>query len=102
MYTAQVNNTAYKIEKEEDQWKLDGKAINIDSIEVSPGEFHILHDSKSYSADIIKINKEDKTVLVKVNGNKYEVKLTDKFDELLKNLGMDNLASKKVNNIKAP
>ena len=102
MYTAHVNNTAYKIEKEENQWKLDGKAINIDSIEVSPGEFHVLHDSKSYSADIIKINKDDKTVLVKVNGNKYEVKLADKFDELLKNLGMDNLASKKVNNIKAP
>ncbi|MDP2387007.1 MAG: biotin/lipoyl-containing protein [Bacteroidota bacterium] len=109
MYTANVNNTSYKIEKEDlstgqagGQWKLNGETIELDSIEISPGEFHVIKNDKSYTVDIIKINKEDKTALIKVNGNKYEVKLTDKFDELLKNLGMDSLAAKKVNNIKAP
>lgn len=102
MYTANVNNTSYRIEQEEGKWKLNGEAVELDSIEISDGEFHIIKNDKSYTADIIKISKEDKTALIKVNGNKYEVKLTDKFDELLKNLGMDSLAAKKVNNIKAP
>ena len=37
-----------------------------------------------------------------MNGNNYSVEAKDKFDELLKQLGMDNLSSAKVNEIKAP
>ena len=102
MYTVSTNNNSYKIEKENDTWKLNGENISIDQIQISETNYHIIKDNKTYDVDIIKFNKEDKTALVKVNGTKYELKIADKFDELLKNLGMDNLAAKKVNNIKAP
>lgn len=102
MYTVSINNNSYKIEKENDTWKLNGENISIDQIQISESNYHIIKDDKTYDVDIIKFNKEDKTALVKVNGTKYELKVADKFDELLKNLGMDNLAAKKVNNIKAP
>ncbi|MBK6833730.1 MAG: acetyl-CoA carboxylase biotin carboxyl carrier protein subunit [Bacteroidetes bacterium] len=102
MYTVSTNNSSYKIEKENDTWKLNGENISIDQIQISETHYHIIKDNKTYDVDIIKFNKEDKTALIKVNGTKYELKIADKFDELLKNLGMDNLAAKKVNNIKAP
>jgi len=102
MYTVSTNNNSYKIEKENDTWKLNGENISIDQIQISETNYHIIKDNKTYDVDIIKFNKEDKTALIKVNGTKYELKVADKFDELLKNLGMDNLAAKKVNNIKAP
>lgn len=102
MYTVSTNNNSYKIEKENDTWKLNGETISIDQIQISETNYHIIKDNKTYDVDIIKFNKEDKTALVKVNGTKYELKIADKFDELLKNLGMDNLSAKKVNNIKAP
>ncbi len=102
MYTVSTNNSSYKIEKENDTWKLNGENISIDQIQISETNYHIIKDNKTYDVDIIKFNKEDKTALIKVNGTKYELKIADKFDELLKNLGMDNLAAKKVNNIKAP
>lgn len=102
MYTVSTNNNSYKIEKENDTWKLNGENISIDQIQISETNYHIIKDDKTYDVDIIKFNKEDKTALVKVNGTKYELKVADKFDELLKNLGMDNLSAKKVNNIKAP
>lgn len=102
MYTVSTNNSSYKIEKENDTWKLNGENIFLDQIQISETNYHIIKDHKTYDVDIIKFNKEDKTALVKVNGTKYELKIADKFDELLKNLGMDNLSAKKVNNIKAP
>jgi biotin carboxyl carrier protein len=102
MYTVSTNNSSYKIEKENDTWKLNGENIFLDQIQISETNYHIIKDDKTYDVDIIKFNKEDKTALVKVNGTKYELKIADKFDELLKNLGMDNLSAKKVNNIKAP
>lgn len=102
MFTVSTNNSSYKIEKENDTWKLNGENIFLDQIQISETNYHIIKDNKTYDVDIIKFNKEDKTALVKVNGTKYELKIADKFDELLKNLGMDNLSAKKVNNIKAP
>jgi biotin carboxyl carrier protein len=102
MYTVSTNNSSFKIEKENDTWKLNGENISIDQIQISETNYHIIKDNKTYDVDVIKFNKEDKTALIKVNGTKYELKIADKFDELLKNLGMDNLAAKKVNNIKAP
>lgn len=102
MYTISTNNNSYKVEKENDGWKLNGENISIDQIQISETNYHIIKDNKTYDVDVIKFNKEDKTALIKVNGTKYELKVADKFDELLKNLGMDNLAAKKVNNIKAP
>jgi biotin carboxyl carrier protein len=75
---------------------IDGKPFEWDIIEVKNGSFHILKDHKSYNLEVIK------TFLVSVNGNKYQLDVKDKFDELLKNLGFDNLNAKKVNEIKAP
>lgn len=40
--------------------------------------------------------------MLKVNSVKFSLQLKDKYDELLHTLGLDNLATKKVNEIKAP
>ncbi|MBK6833788.1 MAG: biotin/lipoyl-binding protein [Bacteroidetes bacterium] len=102
MYTVSTNNSSYKIEKENDTWKLNGENISIDQIQISETNYHIIKDNKTYDVDVIKFNKEDKTALIKVDGTKYELKIADKFDELLRIWGMDNLAAKKKVNIKAP
>lgn len=102
MYTANVNNNSYKIEHTENGALVNGEEVILDSYKISEGSFHILKNNVSYNVDVLKVNREDKTALIRVNGNKYEVKITDKFDDLLKNLGLDSLAAKKVNNIKAP
>lgn len=102
MYKATVNNKTFKIEKEAGKLKLNDEFIDLDLIKINDHSFHLLKNNVSYNVSIANINKEEKIVQLKVNGNKYEVKIADKFDELLKNLGMDSLASKKVNNIKAP
>ena len=81
---------------------IDDKSFNWDMIEIKNGSFHILKNSKSYNVEVIKADYIEKSFLISVNGNKYQLNVKDKFDELLKSLGMDNLAAKKVNEIKAP
>jgi biotin carboxyl carrier protein len=81
---------------------LEGDEKGFDIIEIKSGIFHILKDNKSYNAEVLKANKEEKTFVIRVNGNKYTVQLKDKYDELLKELGIDNASSKKVKEVKAP
>ena len=81
---------------------IDGKAFQWDVITVKDGSFHIIKDNKSYSVEVIKADAKEKSFLVSINGNKYQLNVKDKFDELLHSLGLDAMASKKVNEIKAP
>lgn len=81
---------------------IDGKAFEWDVIEVKNGSFHVIKDNRSYNVEVIKADVAEKSFLVNVNGNKYQLNVKDKFDELLKSLGFDNLNTSKVNEIKAP
>jgi biotin carboxyl carrier protein len=81
---------------------IDGNIFSWDVIEVKDGSFHIIKNNKSYSVEVIKADVTEKSFLISVNGNKYQLNVKDKFDELLKSLGLDTLNSKKVNELKAP
>lgn len=81
---------------------LDGVPFSCDVAEEKPGSFHVLRNNRSYLIEVLKSENNGKSVLLKVNGRKYQVELADKYDELLRSLGMDNLGGKKVNELKAP
>jgi len=70
--------------------------------ETSATRFHILHLAKSYRIEIIAINKEEKTIELKVNNRFHLVKLKDKFDDLLKSLGMESSGPAVHKDVKAP
>ncbi|MFN8287636.1 MAG: acetyl-CoA carboxylase biotin carboxyl carrier protein subunit [Chitinophagales bacterium] len=82
--------------------ELDGKAVEWDIIEVRENTFHILKDNKSYNATLISFNAEEKTMVVNVNGNDYEISIKDKYDLLLQQLGISAKSSSAVQSIKAP
>ncbi|MBI4946621.1 MAG: acetyl-CoA carboxylase biotin carboxyl carrier protein subunit [Bacteroidetes bacterium] len=95
MLKAKVNNKY--------DFTIDEDAKNgIDMIEVKEGIFHIIKDSKSYTAEVLKSNYEEKSFVIRVNGNKYTVQLKDKYDHLLKELGIEISSASKVKEIKAP
>ncbi len=81
---------------------IDGKPFAWDIIEVKPGSFHVIKDFKSYNVEVIEVDFAEKSFFVNVKGNNYRLKVENKFDELLKSLGFDNLNANKVNEIKAP
>lgn len=81
---------------------IDGNPFNWDVKKIKNNLFHVIKDNKSYNLELLKLNPEEKTVFVKINGLKYKFQLKDKFDDLLHSLGMDNLLVTKVSDLKAP
>lgn len=84
------------------QLQLNGVVQNVDILSDSESKCHILMDHKSYSTEILDYNKESKVARVKVNGRIYSITIKDRFDDLLKSLGMESAGTKKVKDIKAP
>lgn len=81
---------------------VDGNTINWDLLEIRDNTFHIIKDNKGYNATVVSFNAEEKTMVVNVNGNDYEISIKDKYDLLLQQLGINAKSSSAVQNIKAP
>ncbi len=82
--------------------ELNGQAVEWDIIEVRDNTFHILKDNKSYNATLISFSAEEKTMVINVNGNDYEISIKDKYDLLLQQLGITAKSASAVQSIKAP
>ncbi len=95
MYKLKVNG--------KEEFDLDPKTGTDWSIEHTGGDsYHIIKNSKSFNAEIVDFNKEEKLFKIKVNNNIYAIEVKDKMDLLLEKLGMSNQLTSKVNEIKAP
>jgi len=102
MYKATVNSKTFEISQTTEGLVIDGKPLNWDLIEFSPGCFHILYNNKSYRAEIVKADIATKTFTIKLNGVVQTVAIKDKFDLLLEKMGMSSATVSKINNVKAP
>ena len=103
MLKTKVNNKHnYTIELDKSSGTLNEQPFNWDIIEVKDGCFHVIKDNKSYTVDVIKADYTTKEFTISVNRTKYTISVKDKFDELLKSLGMDSAEGSKVNDVKAP
>ena len=94
-YKVTVNNTTSYNSKA-------SEANEIDAVEITPSQFHVLKASQPYTAEIVSSDFLAKTYGVKVNGNLYNVSIATPLDSLIKEMGFEVGASKQVNVIKAP
>lgn len=103
MYKALVNDKfSFEIILNNDQAIINDSQKNFDVVLLQQGSFHVLHNNKSYNAEVIEINKTEKQVVLRINGNNYTVAIKDRMDILLQQLGMANINSQKMNDLKAP
>lgn len=80
---------------------INGGDYNLDLIKDDKG-FHILKNHKSYRVNLVNADYDSKTFTIRVNDNYYDLTAKDRFDLLLEELGMEDLASSKANDLKAP
>jgi len=88
--------------RERTSGSLNEQSFTWDVLEVKAGSFHIIRNNKSYNVEVLNANMTEKTFTIKVNGNTYDMQAKDRFDELLEQMGMSNLGSGKVSELKAP
>ena len=90
------------IEKSSEGILINGSSSDYDLIKESDTRYHLIKDNKSYNLEVLSTNTEKKEFLIKVNGSEYELKASDKYDELLSKMGISRGESAKVNELKAP
>lgn len=102
MYKASAGSDVFEIIPDKNGFTVNGQPVAWDCAATADGHFHILWKHKSYRAEIIKADKDNKTFIIRINNKPYTVQLKDKFDLLLEKMGMNNIQAGKINTIKAP
>tara|TARA_R110000868_G_scaffold111053_11_gene300190 strand:+ start:306 stop:821 length:516 start_codon:yes stop_codon:yes gene_type:complete len=97
------NEKSYHIEPLSDgNYLVNGAEKLFDSKQLKPGKFHLIMNHKSYQVEVINGNASEKEMTIRVNGHDYQMKVEDRFDLLLHQLGMDSLAAAGITELKAP
>ncbi len=97
-----ANGNIWQVDIKKDTILVDNSPFPWDLVQLSPNRFHIIQNNQSYTAEVIKVDYTSKTFTIKVNGVTHELALQDRFDLLLEKLGMGQVNSKKINEVKAP
>jgi biotin carboxyl carrier protein len=104
MIHATVNNAAtYDIQADKSGFigEINGQEFRIDALR-DGNKFHILWNGRSYNAELLSMDMTSKTIVIKVGKTEYPVVLKDRFDDLLRSLGMEGAGTPKVSEVKAP
>lgn len=102
MYQAVINNKKFEINKEGESFVVNGDPLEWDIIPAGVKKYHIIYNGSSYNAELIEISEDKKEVRLKIGNDIFNIGIKNKFDQLLEKLGMNDLASSKINDIKAP
>lgn len=74
----------------------------LDFVREANGQFHVLLHNKAYRAEVLHMDHQGKSFTIRINGNNYQVKLADHYDQLIDRLGLKADAGKKIDQILAP
>lgn len=102
MFTVTIQNKAYSVEKTEEGLQVNGKSIYWDLKWVSDRKIHLIAGHRSIEAELIALDKETKTLKIRIGDKTADLQVKDRFDLLLEQLGMDLKASNVLKEIKAP
>jgi biotin carboxyl carrier protein len=77
------------------------KSYQPDLAVVDHNVYHLLLGSKGYRIQVMK-QEDARHLTLEVNGNRYEIELQDRYDLLLKEMGMDRALQNQAEDVKAP
>ncbi|WP_340157685.1 acetyl-CoA carboxylase biotin carboxyl carrier protein subunit [uncultured Maribacter sp.] len=96
-----MSNYLVTVNKEELQCST-SDVDSLDSILVNENTLHVLDKNSAFDVEIIHSNFLNKTITLSINGNIYDVKLEDEYDQQIKKMGLLAVTTQKLNEVKAP
>ena len=91
-----------EIDQDRGLFKVNGESLQPDIVQLNERRFHYIVNHGSYKVEISSVDKSAKKVEVRVNGRKFEIQYKDRYDDLLKSMGMESTDAGKHMNVKAP
>ena len=77
----------------------------LEGVDLTPagdGKFHVILEGKSFLAELIAHEPFSKVYTFRINGNPYQVQLSDAQDQLINKLGFSAQHAVKMRHVKAP
>ncbi|MFY0591363.1 acetyl-CoA carboxylase biotin carboxyl carrier protein subunit [Roseivirga sp.] len=100
--TQSSNEEKISLEFNGDQLICNGHPFNWSLNKKNNSTYLIIKDNQSFRAEVLSIDYQTKSATIKVNKSVFEIELKDKMDLLLAKMGIDNLNTTVVNDLKAP
>ena len=101
---ATVNNGTTPIELERatasSPWTLKGQKPDL--VKTGPGQYSLVLNGRSHRVLVLKEDRENKTVRLRIGAHTYTVKLEDEQHHLMHELGLDKSVGTALKDIKAP
>lgn len=93
----------YKVRVNDTEFDLAADAISgLDIQQVSENDFHVLDNRTAYKVVLTKTDFQNRSLSIRINGNTYDINISDSYDQLVAQMGLLSGASQKVRDIKAP
>ena len=105
MLKVTIGKNEYKVNFKQNsllKGQIEGRDFALDIIKKDELSYHLIKDNKSYNIEIVEVDNEGKVVKLKINGVPFSGKVFSEMDLLLKEMGIDNLSTKKLKELKAP
>jgi biotin carboxyl carrier protein len=102
MFSVILQNTAHSVEKSADVIKVNQQEISWDLKWIEDRKIHLIRGDKSIEAELLSIDRETKTLQIRIGNKKSNLVLKDRFDLLLEKMGMNTNGAGSVKDIKAP
>lgn len=96
------SKSAFDIQKKDNQWNINGNAVKADIKWQADEQASIILDNKSYNAQIEKVDKELKEMVLKIDGQRFTLNIKEDIDLLLDKMGINLSAMQKAAPLKAP
>ncbi len=94
-YKVSVNETYEFSFSEED-------LVSLDALQTSSSKYHVLKEGRSFAVEVVSNSFHDRTYLIKVKNETYEVVLKNELDQQIAEMGFSLGSTKNISNIMAP
>lgn len=81
---------------------IDGQPIDWDISRVSEFHYHIISGGKSYNAELVNADYQQKVLTLKIEDQVFEIRIKDKMDQLLEKMGISAQSAAVIADVKAP
>ncbi|MDP5062417.1 MAG: acetyl-CoA carboxylase biotin carboxyl carrier protein subunit [Maribacter sp.] len=93
----------YLITVNEEELQVNSSDVDaLDSINVDKKNLHVLDNNSAFQIEIVHSDFLNKTMSLSINGNIYDIKLEDEYDQQVKKMGLLSITTQKLNEVKAP
>lgn len=97
-----IDADSIELDQAKGEWSVNGKIVKPDLIKLDDYSWNMILEDKIFHCILLEADRPNKTWVIEINGKRVKASITTAMDKLLKEMGIDTQASKKVKDLKAP